>query len=146
MHSSLIDACGCNSFLLITGVGLSSSHWWISCLYCLQVLFLHGASSCSSSSLSLLYFPKICYIPSKGHRTTGLGWRSVSNHLSRLGPQRSCWLGNKSCTGGSGVGVSLLGSLFSGRAETWVMGVNEGYRSPNRRVCAMVWKGLCGNR
>ena len=135
-----------NFLLLIMGVGLSSSCQWISCLYCLWVLFFFGASSCSSSSPSLLHFSKICCIPLKGHRTTSSGWRSVSNHLSRLGPQMSHWPGNKSYTGGSGVGVLLLGSLSLGRAKICVMGVNEGCRSPNWRMWVMVWEGLCGNR
>ena len=130
----LIDAPGCNFFLLMMGAGLSSSHWWISRLYCLRVLFFCGASSCSSSSLCLLYFPKICSALSNGLRTTGSRCGSASNHLSRLAPWRSHWLGKSSGVGGSGVGVSSLGSLSLGRADICVMGVKEGCRSPNWRV------------
>ena len=128
------------------GAGLSSSHWWILCLYCLQVLFLHGASSCSSSSLCLLYFPKIHPVLSKGLNTTGLGWRSASNHLSRLSPQRSRWPGKSSGAGGSGAGVLSLGSLSSGIAEICVTGVSTGSRLPNLRAWATICVGLCGKR
>ena len=128
------------------GAGLSSSHWWISHLYCLWVLFLCEASSCSGSSLCLLNLPKIGPIPSKGLNTTGSGCGLASNHLSRLALWRSHWLGNKSTTSGSGVGVLSLGSLSLGRAETCVTGMSKGSRLPNLRAWAMVWIGLCGNR
>ena len=124
------------------GVGLSSSRQQISHLYCLQVLFLCGASSCSSSSLCLLYLSKVCCMPSNSLNTTSSGWRSCSNHRSRLGPWRSHWLGNKVGAGGSGAGVLLFGSLSLGRAETCVMGVNKGCRSPDLRVWVMVWEVL----
>ena len=146
LHRVFKDAWGHNWCLLITGAGLSSSCWQISHLYCLWVLFFHGASSYSSSSLSLLYFSKICPVPLKSLSTTGLGRRSTSNHLSRLFPWRSHWPGKSSGAGGSGAGVLSLGSLSSERAEICVMWVKEGYRLPNWRVWAMVWEGLCGNR
>ena len=144
LHSVFKDAWGCSFFLLMMGVRLLSSHWWILCLYCLWVLLLLGASSCSDSSLCLLNLPKICPIPSKGLNTTGLGWRSASNHLSRLSSWRSRWLCKSSYASGSGAGVSSLGFLSLGRAKIWVMGVNEGCRLPNQRVWVMVWEGLCG--
>ena len=128
------------------GAGLSSSHWQISCLYCLRVLFLRGASSCSGSSLCLLYFPKIYLVLLNGLNTTRLRWRSASNHLSKLFPQRSCWLGKSSGAGGSGAGVLSLGSLSSGIAEICVTGVSKGSRLPNLRAWVTVCVGLCGKR
>ena len=128
------DALGHNHHLLMTGAGLLSSHLRISRLYCLQVLFFLGASSCSGFSLCLLYFPKVHPILLNSLRTTGSGCRSASNHLSRLAPWRSHWPGKSSGAGGLGAGVSSLGSLSSGRVDICVMGVNEGCRSPNRRV------------
>ena len=133
-HNIFKDALGHNCHLLITGAGLSSSCLQILHLYCLRVLFFLGASSCSGSSLCLLYFPKVCPILSNSLRTTGSGCRSASNHLCRLAPWRSRWPGKSSGAGGSGAGVLSLGSLSLGRADICVMGVNEGCRLPNRRV------------
>ena len=42
--------------------------------------------------------------------------------------------------------VSLLESLTSRRAETCVVGIKEGCRSPNQRVWVMVWEELYGYR
>ena len=126
--------------------GLSSSRRRISYLYCLQVLFFHEASSCSSFSLCPLYFPKVCPILSNGLSTTGSGWRSASNHLSRLSPWRSHWPGKSSGAGGSGAGVLSLGSLLLGIAEICVTGVSKGSRLPNLRAWVTVCVGLCGKR
>ena len=146
MCGGLIDVQGYNFFLLMTGVGLLSSCQWISRLYCLRVLFFFEASSCSGSSLCLLYLPKVCCVPSNSLNTTSSRWRSCSNHQSMLGPWRSHWLSNKAGASGSGVGMLLFGSLSSGRAETWVIGANEGCGSPNLRAWVMFWEGLWGWR
>ena len=138
--------------------GIVNVYLWQGQGYHLPICRSHACIACKSSSymelppapvplsLSLWYLPKVHCILSKGCRPTGLEWRSVSNHLSRLDPQRSHWPGNKSHTGGSGVGVSLFGSLSSERAKTCVMGVNKGCGSPDLRAWVMVWNGLWGWR
>ena len=146
LHSFCKDAQGHNCCLLMTGAGLLSSCLLILCLYCLQVPFFCGASFCSGSSLCLLYFPKIHPVSSNDLNTTRSGWRSASNHLSRLSPWRRHWPGKSSGAGGSGVGVSLLGSLSLGIAKICVTGVSKDSRLPNLRVWVTVCVGLCGKR